>query len=235
MISNMLTSRFSLQDVSTGFRRFRVLTTADISGVDKVLIDDREVGFSASVHPGEGFLVNLGRRIDQDGTFLQVIFRGTIFRDATRFEVRVLDYRFVEGRLEEVYQAAIEDDVDPVSPGGDLLVRLNEGKGKLLVNAVSRPEVLTPNGDGINDIWSISYDLLKLTRLARVRVEIFDLAGQLKRRVFDGEEGNGAQRHEWDGLDEEGQAVTPGIYLYQVRVGADRKEVQQQGRVGVAY
>lgn len=235
MVVHMLTSRLSIQDVSTGFRRFQVLSTADIVEVEKVLIDDREVPFSATVHQGEGFLVNLGQRVDQDGTFLQVVFRASVFRDATRFEARVLDYRLVEGQLEEVYQAALEDDVDPVSPGGDLVVRLEQGRDKLLANALSGPEVITPNGDGINDTWEISYDLLKLTRGVRVRVEIFDLAGRLRRQVFDGEEGNGAQRHVWDGLDEEGRTVAPGTYLYQVRVDTDRKEVRQQGLVGVAY
>ena len=235
MVVHMLTSRLSIQDVSTGFRRFQVLTAADVAEVEKVLIDDRDVPFSASVHPREGFLVNLGQRVDQDGTFLQVVFRGSVFRDATRFEVRVLDYRFVEGRLEEVYQAALEDDVDPVSPGGDLVVRLERGRDKLLVNEAVAPKVITPNGDGINDTWEISYDLLKLTQAARVRVDIFDLKGRPQYQAFDGEEGNGAQRHVWDGLDEEGKPVAPGVYLYQVRVETDHKEVRKQGLVGVAY
>ncbi|MCC7265482.1 MAG: gliding motility-associated C-terminal domain-containing protein [Candidatus Latescibacteria bacterium] len=219
---------------STGFRQLQVLTGAEVSGVEQVLVDDRPMPHTAILRPGEGFTVNLGRRIDQDGSFLQVAFRGAVFRDATHFEVRAVDRRVVEGRLEEVSQSAVAADVEPDSPGGELVVRLDGAQEGLLAHLAAAP-LFTPNGDAVNDEWILTYDLLKLTRPARVRVGIYDLAGIRQREVYAGEEGDGRHRLIWDGTDETGRPVAPGLYLYRVEVEADQGRQSRLGWVGVGY
>ena len=233
------------QSTTTGYRQVEVLTAANIAGIEDVLIDDRRVPFSTRPLQDGGFTVGLNQRIQQDGTFLQILFRGTVFLDGTRFEVRASDQRLVavydgdraRNQLETAYQTALGADVDERSPGGDLVVRLEEaGKSRSVLSSITAlPACFTPNDDRVNDDCRISYDLLKLTRPSPVTVRVYDAAGGLVQRLFDAEAGNGHHVHDWDGRDQEGQRVAPGVYIVRIHVAADGVQQARSAAVGVAY
>ena len=231
----MVSAAFSYNHPTfTGFSHLQVLTDARITAIDRVLVDDVEVAFTTRVQ-NEGFTVNLGRRIDQDGTFLQIVFRGAVFRDGTYFEVRALDRRLVERQFETVYQAAFEADVDPASPGGGLLARFDDRRPGLLVNIAASRSVFTPNGDGANDEWTLSYDLLRLTQAAPVHLDLFDLSGKPVHRLYAGLDASGHYHQRWDGLDAAGRLLPPGTYIYRLRVEGDGRDETRQGLLGIAY
>jgi len=222
---------------SSGFRQIRVATPATVSRVEEVLVGGEPALHTVSYRPGEGFIVNLGRRILRDGTFVQITFSGAIFRDGTRFEVRAVGQVVSEAGLDSVYQVAQPGNVDPTTPGGELTVRLgqpNDVSG-LLANHRGEPAIITPNGDGVNDMARIRYDLLKLTVAGRVRVGIHDLSGRCVRKLFDGEEASGHHTHVWHGTDGGGARVPAGLYVYRIEARASGTTDAAQGVVGVAY
>ena len=237
MVAIMMTPRLKNKELSTGFRQLEVLTAAEIAEVEEVLVDDREVTFAVRQSPGEGFTINLGRRITTDGSFIQIRFRAAIYGDATRFEVRAVDRRLEDGRPEYAYQIAAEGDVDPVSAGGGLVVRLpkRERTRSVLMHALAEPPSFTPNEDGINDGCRISYDLLNLTRKAAVTIAIHELAGKRVRWLYRDDDSQGHHSHVWDGRDETGRLVRPGVYVFRISVEADGRDGVHQGSVGVTY
>ena len=93
-------------------------------------------------------------------------FGRLFFIDGTPFQVRVLDRRrdVESAQVDTVYQFAREGDVDPLSLGGGLAVRLREADPFLVGPLVGTTSLLTPNGDGVNDYLLVSHDVLKLTR-----------------------------------------------------------------------
>ena len=219
---------------ATGFRFLQVRTAAQITEIERILVDDEEISFSATYEPSAGFDVNLWQHIEQTGTFVQIVFRGAVFRDYTRFEVRALDRRDEDGQLEEAYQVADERDVDPSLEGTNLVVRFADGNVPLVAQ-LEGTRLFTPNGDGTNDAFALSYALLKLTTEAAVTLELYDLAGRRVRRAYEGMDGNGSYALEWDGTDDRGLLVPPGLYLYELRVEADEGSERRWGSVGVAY
>jgi len=220
----------------TGFRQIQVLTAAEIGEVEQVWVDDRRVYATFDREPGKGFTANLWQRVKQNGTFVQIVFWGTVFRDRTRFEVRALDRRTGDEGGEEAYQLFGEGDVDPALAGGDLVVKLEGEGGKVpLLTRMHGSALFTPNDDGVNDEFRLSYSLLKLMEPAAVTLEIYDLSGRLVRRAYRGMDVNGNYASTWDGRDEMGQRVPVGIYVYEVRVETDRKIQRRQGVIGVAY
>jgi hypothetical protein len=220
----------------TGFRQLQVQTPAEIVEVERVLVDDKEVFASHSLQPGEGFTVNLWRRVEQDGTFVQIFFKGVVLRDRTRFELRALDRRVTDDGLEEAYQLFGEGEVDPSLPGRGLVVQLNaeDEKLPLIANVQSTP-IFTPNGDGVNDHFELDYALLKLMEPGVVTLDIFDLSGRRVRRAYSGQDLNGRYELTWDGRDENGALVPVGLYLYRLQVEAGLGDEEKQGSVGVAY
>ena len=237
MVAIMMTARLKNKELSTGFRQLEVATAAEIVKVEEVLIDDREVPFSVRRKAGEGFTINLGRRITTDGSFIQIRFRGAVYGDATRFEVRAVDRRVVDYRSEYAYQVAAEGDVDPVSAGGALVVRLTaeDRTDAVLIHAKAGPPSFTPNDDAINEVCHISYDLLNLTRKAAIAIAIHDLAGRRVRRVYEGDDGQGHHSHAWDGRDDDGRLVCPGVYVFRISMEADGGDDVHQGSVAVTY
>jgi uncharacterized delta-60 repeat protein len=64
---------------------------------------------------------------------------------------------------------------------------------------------------------------LRLPREQAVVVEIFDVAGRLIRRVFDGTLSPGAHRIPWDGRDNAGRETPAGLYFAGASVGSERQ------------
>ena len=94
--------------------------------------------------------------------------------------------------------------------------------------------VLTPNGDGVNDLLLLSYTLQGISA-GDVVVAIYDLTGRLVRRLVAESRGEGGYTDVWDGRNGEGAGVAPGLYLVQVAVGTDRGTSEKMQIVAVAY
>ncbi len=80
-----------------------------------------------------------------------------------------------------------------------------KGQPKVTVS----PNPFTPNGDGFND--NAVFDFSKFD-LDEATIKVFTLNNRLVRSL---EYAAGARRElQWDGLDEEGQQVSPGLFIY---------------------
>ncbi|MFT5088401.1 MAG: hypothetical protein ACI906_003082 [Candidatus Latescibacterota bacterium] len=219
----------------SGFRFIEVRTSAEIEAIDSVYVQDRPVFYSSERTANEGFTLRLTERIKPQGSFVQIFFRARIFSDGTRFNVRALDRRPTIDGEEEVYQTARAADIDPRTPGGTLSVRLSSRKEPLIDGLAARTSSFTPNGDGANDYFTLSYNLLRLTQPAPAFFEIYDLSGRLVRRGYAGQDLSGSHLRLWDGFGFDGGRVLPGIYLYRIRLEADAKKTARQGLVHVIY
>jgi hypothetical protein len=66
-----------------------------------------------------------------------------------------------------------------------------------------------------NSTTLISYTL---SRRAQVRLEVFNIAGQLVKVLVDGEQAAGEHRVSWGGEDSKGRTMPSGIYLYKLSI-----------------
>ena len=98
------------------------------------------------------------------------------------------------------------------------------------------PAVFTPNGDRINDVARVNYNLLSLDVARPVEIAVYDLSGRLIRLIHDAPERNGRYEDKaWDGLDAQEQLVPPGLYIVRLAVEGDAQHDEQSRLVGVAY
>jgi len=97
------------------------------------------------------------------------------------------------------------------------------------------PNPFTPNGDGINDVTVIRFDVLLALEQVEVRVEIRDLSGRLVRLLDLARQTAGPAKFIWDGMDNRGKRVSPGLYVYTLQVDTDLTSRKQLDTVSVAY
>lgn len=86
---------------------------------------------------------------------------------------------------------------------------------ELLVPMVDRLEQNSPNP--FVNTTTIAFSLKHPDR--QTRVEIYNLKGQLVRRLYQGIPGKSAMQLGWDGKDEQGRRAGSGIYLYKLSSG----------------
>lgn len=223
----------TLKGDDTGFDRLRMTTTTSrLLSVDSVRVDQLAVPFVVESLQQGNFEISIPRitRERDSGAVIEVVFQAQVLRYGSTFDARVLD----SSRPLEVPQSVSAGDASPEYDGNTVAVITSADKLSLLELAVA-PRVLTPNGDGVNDVATITYDLLESVGDMAVTIEIHDLAGRLMRRVHSGDEGIGHYVREWDGTDNQGNRVAPGLYVYRISVGADKRRFHQVGTLPVAY
>jgi hypothetical protein len=95
--------------------------------------------------------------------------------------------------------------------------------------------VVTPNGDGINDRLSITYTLFRLPAPIPVGLSVYRLDGMPVAQRALGAQRAGPQQVVWDGRDNAGYQLPPGLYLVELRLESEFRTVQHVQPVGIVY
>lgn len=112
---------------------------------------------------------------------------------------------------------------------------------RLIVEAEARPKVVTPNGDGVNDATVFAFKILRIDEDSPVQATIYDLGGHRLRRLEEQRPRSAGQyAMSWDGTDDAGTLVPPGLYVVHLSVGtasegAGLTSEEAMLSVGVAY
>lgn len=168
---------------------------------------------------------------------LYINFNTKLFTSSHQFNARILNSKGNDGA------GAIEV-WENTTLGSNTVVASTILKS-VLTDVKAVPKVFTPNGDGKNDFAVIEFTLAKVQ--TKVKIKIFSTAGSLVATICD-EELN-ARGYEigknfagantlpgyWDGKDEDGDMVPPGIYVYQVIADTDSGDITENGTIVVAY
>ena len=218
-----------------GYDRLEVDASTQIEGVRSLTVDGEEVEFSVDYIRPDGFGLSLPL-LTRDSTLVEFTFDVPVFRFGTTFSGRAYNSRHgdLPQRLEPGNAVSFEpDDLDELS---SLSVAIPRSQvGKLIGEIVTSGKLFTPNGDGVNDIFELFFNLLQLTRPTPVVLDIFDLAGRRVRQVLVEERTIGPAFYRWDGRLDSGELAAPGNYVWVLRVEADAFAERHIGVVGVAY
>ncbi len=216
-----------------GFDRVEISAQGGrLVSINGVRIGGREVAFERVAEGAERLVVGVPRlSVDHTEEVVEVDFSGEIFRYGATFASRV----FNSETPQEIWQPVQPGDATALRDGNTLSVQAFALGSRVLGALDLAGGVFTPNGDGVNDELDLAYELLKLVAPTPVVVEVRDLAGGLVRTVYKGLDAAGRHRRPWDGLDEYGQRVAPGIYICRVEVATEEGRRQRAGVVAVAY
>lgn len=168
-----------------------------------------------------------------DNLPIRVTLRASVLMYGEEFRGYALDTQ-----SEELPQLIEPGDANPKVGTNSLRVfLLKEVAGRVLSNFDISPMV-TPNGDEVNDKAIISYAITQLDPTfgrAEVKLGIYDLTGRLVREFSKKPLGNGIYQERWDGKDEGGKLVNPGLYLCTISVKTDRQTFRRTKSVVVVY
>ena len=222
-------------------------SAADAPGFDGLRIrtgsNTRFVGLEmgeplAPVEPAEvleeldGVRVRLPTRVTRsDNPPLRMLFSTTLFSFATTFSGEVFD-----SEREVLSQPVVSGDAGQALSSNSLRVlgAADPAPGVVQELSLSTP-VLTPNGDGVHDRLRISYTLFRLPEAVPIALTVYTLNGRQLARIDAGLQDAGPREIAWDGRDENGQALPPGIYLLSIAPAAEFATSAQIRPLGIAY
>jgi len=215
-----------------GFDSISIDTPAQPISVDALRIGGVEANFELISLTSSGFTVRIPRvDTDQTGELIEIDFQAEVFKYGTVFSGRVFDSE----RPEEVHQTVTPGDADPLVDANGLRVDLRGLSQKTIQAMRLSSPVITPNADGINDEIEIVYDLLNLTRTEPATVEVYDLAGRRLGSIRAGVAESGRFSTVWNGRDDLGNVLPPGLYIIRLMVETDNGTVAKQRTVSLAY
>jgi hypothetical protein len=215
-----------------GFDRLRIsAVAAQIDSVLTVRVNDFEVPFALESLSSEQMVVSFPR-VDADLTdaLVDVRFRARALRYGAAFAAYLLD----SDRPLDIPQPVAAGDATFDVPNDRVWIETSVLVASVLGAHVD-PRVFSPNGDGINDETSIIYDIFEATGQVPVSIAIRDIAGRVVRSLHSASETIGHYERIWDGRDEAGNLVAPGIYLYNASTRIGGRDTGQTGVVRVVY
>jgi len=168
-------------------------------------------------------------RITRSGQAIDVRFTSLMTISGTEFRGEVADSQSDAFPQRIIFGNANVDAID------NTLVVSARIDNKLFTGVDFSSNLITPNGDGINDQIALEYILLKATDPVGVQVIIYDLSGREVRRLYDARDSSGPNQVAWDGRDDNNTTVRPGLYLIRLEANTDAGDATQMRSVAVVY
>ena len=228
--------RYAIQPIiraqHSGFDAVEIAAPFGVAGVDSVQATGLD-SFAVHIAPDSlRFSVALfpPRTAGDSGGVVEVFFRAPVLRYGTTFRGWVRDTQ----RPLELAQAINRGNAASEIASEVLTVRTSISR-RLLDDLTVQPKIATPNGDGVNEQIHFSFKLLQVTQQVPLRLAVFDLSGRSLRVIHDGQQPSGGLRFSWDGRDESGAQVPPGLYVYRLSVESEKGGDQRAGTIAVVY
>ncbi|MCE2448507.1 MAG: gliding motility-associated C-terminal domain-containing protein [Candidatus Latescibacteria bacterium] len=202
-----------------------VIEATTVPRFDAALVDDEPVEVVADTL-AQGFRATFPHRI-RSRQLVELRFTAPIYLQATRFDA------FLEDSQKAQRQLVDPGDAAPQVESSSNVVRLPVAD-QLFAGLSFSPALITPNGDGINDQLLVSFDLINVLTARPLRLRLYDLSGRpLFAQERDGQAGH-IEWH-WDGRDQDGQRVPPGLYIAELHIAGDAGDRSTRRIVAVAY
>ena len=220
----------------TGFDGIAIDTPAlvdTVAGVESVSLGGVEMEFTTTRLDEHGFAVQIPRiGLERTEELFAINFRAQVFAYDTPFVVRLLD---TETPF-EVPQQVLEGDADEAVDSNTLRVALSRIPQRPIQTMRLSSPIFSPNGDGINDVVHIEYELLNLSGGAPARIAVYDLSGRQVGEILGDDGGSsGLSQARWDGRDGGGALVAPGLYVLQLEIEADSGADRNQRLISLVY
>ena len=192
----------------------------------------RETAPAAVTPEPEGLLIHLPERITRaNNPPIRIVFATEVFEFATTFQSEVLD-----SVRDVLPQPVVGADVGEALSTNSLRVfGTTAQKTAFIQNLTFSPPVFSPNGDGINDELHVAYSLFRLPQAVPVVLAIYTLDGRRVASIEAGLQHAGPQHLRWDGLDETGRLLPPGLYLTTLDLRSEFATEPQLRPLGIAY
>ena len=220
--------RAKIEESDTGFDALEIATPSRAT-IEELKIGGTAVADFVQEIEDDRMVIRFPNHRVVDTTPVELSFEGAVLVYGTRFTGKVFDTQTAE-----LPQPITAGDTSPDLPNDDLAVAVSLGE-TIVAGGRMVPNPFTPNGDGVNDLASIHYQILKLTKEVPITVAIYDLSGRLVRDLYSGTDVSGIYALDWDGLDNSGRLVVPGLYLSRISVDADRGEGDKVALIAVVY
>ncbi len=192
----------------------------------------RETAPAAVTPEPEGLLIHLPERITRaNNPPIRIVFATEVFEFATTFQSEVLD-----SDRDVLPQPVVGADVGEALSTNSLRVfGTTAQKTAFIQNLTFSPPVFSPNGDGINDELHVAYSLFRLPQAVPVVLAIYSLNGRRVASIEAGLQNAGPQHLRWDGRDETGRLLPPGLYLTTLDLRSEFATEPQLRPLGIAY
>ena len=192
----------------------------------------RETAPAAVTPEPEGLLIHLPERITRaNNPPIRIVFATEVFEFATTFQSEILD-----STRDVLPQPVVAADVGEALSTNSLRVfGTTAQKTAFIQNLTFSPPIFSPNGDGINDELRVAYSLFRLPQAVPVVLAIYSLDGRRVASIEAGLQNAGPQHLRWDGRDETGRLLPPGLYLTTLDLRSEFATKPQLRPLGIAY
>ena len=180
----------------------------------------------------DGLTILLQERVSRTNNVrVRAVFDSEVFVFANTFAGEVLS-ESTNPLPQQVEAGDVSDEISTNS----LKVLGGGKKAARVIQALSfSADAVTPNGDGINDVLQIGYELYRIPSALPIRINVYSLSGRRVASVDIGEQGAGRQSATWNGLDDEGHSLPPGLYVVELAVKAEVETFNAMRPIAVVY
>ena len=217
-----------------GFDTIEIETPTRIDSVVSVAVDRQPLESSRwqATIGDSSFVIGIPRMDDTNtGELVEIIFHTRVFDFGTTFS----GWAFDGERPWEVRQPLQPGNADLAADSNSLTVELVDVAAATLGELSLSTPVLTPNGDDVNDVLAVDFELVNLSVAVPVRIEVFNLSGQLVAEIAPQQLASGPHRMEWDGRDIGESLPSPGIYVLRLSVDTDEETIVANRITSLAY